>query len=93
LSTADFVRVSANGAFNPFGEGFFSAYPFHRFEVKEPGTYRVRFVYSTTNTELKRYAGWPGGQPMDDIIQLFKRVSHVHLTSNELKVRFEARPQ
>jgi hypothetical protein len=93
LRTADFVPVPANDTFNPFGKGFFSAYPFHRIVITEPGTYRVRFVYSTSSKDLRHYAGFPGWSPVDDILPLFNRVSHVTLAGKELKLKFEARSQ
>ncbi len=94
LRKEDFVSVGSRQPFAPFSQGYFGDYVSEASEIKEPGIYRVRFTYSTSSKELGDYFGWPGltaVEASDETASLFKRVSHVTLTSNELKLNFKKR--
>jgi hypothetical protein len=95
LRPADFVAVPAAGEFNPFGKGFFGPHQLYRFPVKTPGTYTVRFFYSTAARSIEeffgdeRMLGQQGAAP--EIQRLFDRVPKLDLKSNDLKLTFTAK--
>jgi hypothetical protein len=96
LRTEDFVAVPAGGTFDPFGKGFFPPRLLSRFPVTVPGDYTLRFSYSTSD-RVQDYFGDEGrsGQTTaaPEIQRLFERVPKVDLKSNELKLKFIAKPK
>ena len=98
LGTSDFVPVPPGEAFNPFGEGFFppaQIQPFF-FPIRKPGTYIVRFRY-TTSPRIEDYFGAErlraAHTATPEIQRLFERVPKVDLKSNELILKFTAKPK
>jgi hypothetical protein len=61
LRAKDFVKVPSGGTFDPYqnvdGYGFFSAHQLSAENFKQPGEYRVRFVYSTASTDIGAWGG------------------------------------
>jgi hypothetical protein len=96
LRTTDFVTVPAGDTFNPFGKGFFPPVQFYRIPVTKPGDYIFRFSYSTSD-RVEDYFGDErmSGQKIaaPEIQRLFERVPKLDLKSNELKLKFTARPK
>ena len=102
LRVENFVRVPAREVFSPFGEGFFSWLPypvdFLDFGVRqEPGTYTVRYYYSTSGDKVSDYFGDEriaaalSGKEFSvepEIQRRFDQVPHVELRSKELKITF-----
>jgi hypothetical protein len=92
LRTEDFVAIAPGKSFDPFGKEFFTPYQFHAFPVQQPGIYTVRFSYSTISNQLSDYFGGPivGGVKAAklELQQLFNRIAHIQLKSNELKLTF-----
>jgi hypothetical protein len=93
LRKSDFVLVPAAGVFDPFQEPFF--YPLHlnAMTFREPGEYRVRFVYSTASDDIRR---WNHGIWADEVVDvaedagllsLLAQVPKTRVVSNELNVR------
>lgn len=92
LRDRDFVAVPRNGTFDPYAQidqyGFFGAHQLSSGNFTTPGTYRLRFFYSTEAKEMK---GWCGdGDLSANLIAKLKRVPRVTLRSNEVTIRVVA---
>jgi hypothetical protein len=90
LRAEDFALVPGREAFNPFGKGFFPSYPFP-VSRQEPGTFAVRFFYSTSSRRVSDYFGAYSGREFPvkpEIQQRFDQIPHVELRSKELKITF-----
>jgi len=88
LREKDFLRVPANGKFDPFQHvddyGFFSVHvPSETFAAE--GVYRICFVYSTG----KKLEDWVQGKRAADerLLKLLKQVPKTTIKSNEITVR------
>lgn len=95
LNATDFVVVPAGDAFEPLGKGFSRLSGFHPFQITTPGDYTLRFSYSTSD-RVQDYFGLvqrrqPDASP--EIQRLFERVPKLDLKSNELKLKFTAKPK
>ncbi|MET0394245.1 MAG: hypothetical protein ABW019_13955 [Chitinophagaceae bacterium] len=98
LRPADFRLVPAGQPFDPYlnskDHGFFSDYfATNPGTFKHPGTYRIRFHYSTNSQELSGFMGdnWPrdGGADSLQLQALFKLTPKVELESNEIVIRID----
>jgi len=90
LLPRDFSAVPSGGAFNPLRHDAATFLHYSR-----PGTYKVRFVYSTRSDRLDDYFGGVHAKtyfrenfavfaPL--VYRLFSLVKHVDLKSNEMKI-------
>jgi hypothetical protein len=89
LRARDFVKVPRGGKFDPYqtidDQGFFPAHDICPETFSAPGTYHVRFVYSTRNGDIR---DWGGGAVQSNamILAKFKRVPKVDVKSNEIAI-------
>jgi hypothetical protein len=91
IGVVDFVKVPAEGSFDPLTEGFFIPYQLIRFPAETPGIYTVRFYYSTATDDIQDYQGGQRGRrPSQEVQRLFERVPKLDLESNDLKLTFVA---
>lgn len=98
LGPAHFVAVPPGGVFDPQVHEFLLD-QFSR-ELKQPGTYKVSFRYSTASRTIEDYFGSDflaarlHGQPYQvggAIQRLFERVEHIEVQSKTLKLVFKSR--
>lgn len=97
LRIADFKLIKAGQRFNPYESiddyGFFSDYTTANKETfKNPGTYKVKFHYSTNSLDINKFMGDKSFRYSSDSIRidsLLKTVPKVDLTSNEIIFRVE----
>jgi len=89
LRIKDFAKVPPGGTFDPYQRiddyGFFSAHQLSPDTFREPGVYRLRFVYCTASHVIGAWAG-DGGRAVaadKEIVNLFKQVPKVEVRSNE----------
>jgi hypothetical protein len=89
LRAKDFIKVSPGEAFDPFqsidDSGFFSAYQLDERHFRMPGVYRIRFVYSTKNDDIKAWAG-DGAEKVaadDGLVGKFKQTPKFEVHSDE----------
>jgi len=87
LRKEDFVTVKPGASFDPFQKGFFGAHQLSAHSFTQPGTYRVRFHYSTDARPPLFGATPRSDRPFPaDIANLLDRVPKVTLTSNEISI-------
>jgi hypothetical protein len=89
LQKEDFLLVKKGESFNPYrkidGYRFAEAYELHRKEnFAYPGTYKVRFHYSTMSADINEYKGYGDIKP--ELNQMLAKVPKVELLSNELEI-------
>ena len=84
LRVKDFVAVAKGDSFDPYtpDHGFFSNYQLTALTFRHPGTYRMRFVYSTESTDLR---SWQGGDS-DALRSLLAQVPKTTVVSNEVTI-------
>lgn len=88
LECNDFVKIERGDSFNPFREGFFSAYEIkNKLSFKMKGKYRIRFLYSTESSKIEDYLG--DGKPSEQLYYQFNRIEHLKLESNIIEIEFE----
>lgn len=91
LREKDFVRVKAGGTFDPYmrvdGGGFFPAHQIRPENFNAPGTYRIRFHYSTAEKNAANWNGKLSGPLVPAVAKLLERVPKATAQSNEVKVR------
>jgi hypothetical protein len=91
LREKDFVKVKAGGTFDPYMRvddgGFFSAHQIRPENFPAPGTYRIRFHYSTAEKAPARWNGKLSGAMPPAVPKLLERVPKATIQSNEVKVR------
>src|SRR5688572_14404597 len=79
LRAKDFIKVAPGEAFDPFqsidDHGFFSAYQLDERHFRTPGVYRIRFVYSTKEDDIKKWGGDGAGKVAADgeLVDKFKK--------------------
>ena len=86
LREADFVKVEPGATFDPHVQDLALS---SRFNV--PGTYYVRFVYSTTDPDIGNWLGGPlgpGYEPSLRLVELLRQVPKVDLRSNVIPLHF-----
>jgi hypothetical protein len=87
LREKDFVKVPPRGRFDPYRRvddfGFFGAHQLRAETFAVPGTYRIRFVYSTAEADIRKWVSH-GRDPR--LVWLFARVPRTTVTSNEIVV-------
>jgi hypothetical protein len=89
LREKDFVRLPTGGKFDPYQrideEGFFSSIQLSSRTFSSTGKYRIRFVYSTRNGDIR---DWRGSAVASDakILSMFERVPKVEVKSNEIAI-------
>jgi hypothetical protein len=92
LREKDLVRVRPGSNFDPYqtidDQGFFSADELSPRTFHAAGNYRVRFVYSTRNSDIRDWGGWVVA-PNAKILSMFKRVPKVDVKSNEIAITVE----
>lgn len=92
LRVEDFVKIPAGGTFDPYqkidGYGFFSTPQLASENFRQPGEYRVRFVYSTANNDIGAWGGDGGATVAKDaeISRRFRLVPKVEVRSGEFKL-------
>lgn len=99
LTAEDFVLLRAGESFDPFSKPQFfhpdklpadvALRHHHDGLFNTPGVYRLRFVYSTASADLRDYAGTdrpPGVENKPEIAEMFKKVPHTVVKSNEILV-------
>lgn len=98
LRVEDFRLVKAGQAFNPYKSidnyGFFSDYTTtNPATFKTPGTYKIKFHYSTNAQSIKEFMGdRPYHRDYSDSVKidsLFKATPKIELTSNEVVFKIE----
>jgi hypothetical protein len=81
--------VPVGGKFDPYQsideQGFFRAEQLSLRTFSSTGRYRVRFVYSTRNSDIRDWGGWTVASDAK-ILALFKRVPRVDVKSNEIAI-------
>lgn len=89
LRAKDFAKVPPGGAFDPYlhidGYGYFSAHQLDSHNFREPGVYRIRFVYSAKSDDIGAWGG-DGGRAVaanDELVGMFKQVPKVEARSDE----------
>jgi hypothetical protein len=86
LRSADFVKVAQRGEFDPYQKidrfGFFSAHQLHPSTFDVPGKYRIRFIYCTTEKDIRKWEG----KPDDELVKLFSQVPKITMKSNGIVV-------
>lgn len=60
---------------------FFPSNQFDPDDFREPGVYRIRFVYSTKSDDIREWRGWEDDSP--EVVSLFKRVPKIEVRSDE----------
>jgi len=89
LREQDFVNVPPGGSFDPFQSidsyGFFGTHQLNPKTFSTPGTYRIRFVYSTNQAKIGAWAGDRSDAVIADknLGALFAKVPKVEVQSNE----------
>lgn len=92
LCAQDFVVVPGGKAWDPYkpvnNHSFFSSGDLNSLTFGTPGEYRIRFVYSTKNGDIAKWAGDGRTQvaASKELNALFKKVPKLELKSNEIKV-------
>jgi hypothetical protein len=91
LRDKDFVRVPSGGQFDPFmhidEHGFFGCYQqICRDTFRNPGEYRLRFVYSTRSRDIAKWQG----DGKKGLAERFEEVPHGTYTSNEVRIKVVA---
>jgi hypothetical protein len=88
LRVEEFVKVPPGGTFNPHQKidryGFWSSRQLSPDTFREPGVYRIRFLYSTKNNTIDQWAGSSSEVAANaEIMRLFNQVPKVEVHSNE----------
>jgi hypothetical protein len=96
LMDYNFVKVAAGQTFDPFqdkeiGQGQHQIYDstmLYPSMFTSTGSYHVRFHYSTTSDDIREWAGDGRDSAGSDktLVDLFRQVPHIDLTSNELVI-------
>ncbi|MFT3786800.1 MAG: hypothetical protein QM770_11635 [Tepidisphaeraceae bacterium] len=92
LRAKDFVKVRPGETFDPYQRidnyGFFSPHQFAAENFTQPGKYRIRFVYSTTSTDIGDWAGDGGPRVASnsEIVRMFRMVPKVEAQSDEFEL-------
>jgi hypothetical protein len=93
LREQDFVKVLPGGSFDPYQRfddyGFFGCSQLSPETFREPGDYRVRFVYSTAEPQARPWLG--DGREAPGLTRLLAKVPRTTVTSNTLTVTVVAR--
>ncbi|GAA4344672.1 hypothetical protein [Flaviaesturariibacter amylovorans] len=93
LAPDDFRLLPPGGNFDPQGSGFFDDHLARQKEsYRNPGTYRIRFYYSTDGTNDGFHTSrWlpQGSAAQAQLDVLLRQVPRITLRSNELVLRFE----
>lgn len=89
LGAEDFVKVPPGESFDPYqhtdGHGFFSAEQLEPENFRQPGVYRIRFIYSAKSDDLGAW-GRGGGESSEvntEIVKMFQLVPKVEVRSDE----------
>ncbi|MGE0432735.1 MAG: hypothetical protein AB7K09_08170 [Planctomycetota bacterium] len=89
LRDKDFVAVAAHGTFDPYMHiddyGFFPAWQINASTFDKVGEYRLRFTYSTDETDLAKWGGT--GSISDEVKAQLARVPRTAVVSNELVIK------
>jgi hypothetical protein len=91
LRGEDFVKVPPGGIFNPYERSNGDTAGGHELMAEsfvEGAEYRIRFVYSTANQDIREWMG--AGDSSEDRLRLkslFSRVPKITVVSNEITVR------
>ena len=95
LRVEDFVKVPAKAKFDPYqktdGHGFFSDYRISARTFDIPGTYRIKFTYSTEVEDIKDWLGdgrwrWKKDGRDTKLEELFDKVPKLTVNSNEITI-------
>jgi hypothetical protein len=88
--------VPSRGVFDPYqligGIGFVWVPQLSERYFKHPGTYRLRFVYSTAEPNIEQWLGdlewhWKQGKRDPHLLQLFEQVPKTTVRSNEIVIQ------
>jgi hypothetical protein len=87
LREKDFAKVPRGGTFNPYSTideyGFFSAHQLSPEFFKRVGKYRLRFVYSTEESDITK---WYGHVSQPNLVAMFRQIPKTTVKSNEVIV-------
>src|SRR5262245_40982519 len=90
LRDKDFVRVPGGGRFAPYMRvddyGFFGCYQMSPQTFRNPGEYRLRYVYSTESRDITKWQG----DGKKGLAERFEEVPHGTYRSNEVRVKVVA---
>jgi hypothetical protein len=89
LHESDFVLVGAGETFDPFDGGFLPA-NIHYGRFSKPGTYVATFRYSTNETDVRKWLGWPPPRMLSNSIS--QRLRGVPIVDLGCSVEFVVQP-
>jgi len=92
LRLEDFIKLRHNSSFDPYMKiddyGFFSSYEISRKEnFRIPGTYKIKFHYSTRSDNFEDYFGEDFNNiDKKELLELYAKVPNIELASNVLEI-------